>query len=101
MITNKTKVLMADDHVLLRDALATLINSFDEFQVIQSVSSGDGLIKALDEGAMPDLVLLDLNMPILDGFETAKWLYKNHPDIKIGREELPRRPTPKEEGLAP
>lgn len=83
MTTMKTKVMMADDHVLLRDALATLINSFDDFQVIKSVSSGDELISSFDAGHLPDLILLDLNMPILDGFETAKWLYKNHPEVNI------------------
>ena len=83
MIQNKIKVMMVDDHVLLRDALASLINTFDEFNVIHSVGSGHEFIRSLSEGYRPDIVLLDLNMPILDGFETAKWLYKTHPEIKI------------------
>ena len=83
MKINKIKVLMADDHVLLRDALANLINSFEEFQVIETVSSGNEVIKSFETGHLPDLVLLDLNMPGMDGFETAKWIYNNHPDANI------------------
>jgi DNA-binding NarL/FixJ family response regulator len=83
MIEKKCKVILVDDHALLRDALGSLINTFDEFKVITSVGNGHELIKTLSNGYVPDLILLDLNMPGLDGFETAKWLYKNHPEINI------------------
>ena len=83
MNQNKYKVILADDHALLRDALATLINSFEEFKVIIAVGNGHELIKALSDGYIPDVILLDLNMPGLDGFETAKWLHQNHPEIHI------------------
>lgn len=83
MTTNKFKVILADDHVLLRDALANLINSFDEFRVVHTASSGEDLIKLFNQGNLPDLVLLDINMPLLDGFETAKWLYQHHPEVNI------------------
>lgn len=77
------KVLLADDHVLLRDALSTLINSFDELRVVAAVSNGEELVAELKRGIVPDVVLLDLNMPKMDGFETAFWLQKNHPEIKV------------------
>src|SRR5690606_34535914 len=45
---------------------------------------GKDLIQKFEEGnAIPDIILLDISMPIMDGFETAVWLTKNHPDIKI------------------
>ena len=77
------KVILADDHVLLRDALATLINSFEELQVVGAADNGEDLIEIIGTGLKPDLILLDLNMPKMDGFETAQWLQKNHPDIRI------------------
>ncbi len=80
---NQSKIILADDHVLLRDALSNLINSFDECKVIASVGNGLELIEAFSNGLQPDLVILDLNMPKMDGFETSKWLYKNHPNINI------------------
>ena len=83
MNQQKCKIILADDHVLLRDALVSLINSFDDFVVIKSVGNGRELISAIEEGHQPELIVLDLNMPLMDGFETAKWLSKNHPEINI------------------
>jgi DNA-binding NarL/FixJ family response regulator len=83
MNPKKFKIILVDDHTLLRDALSNLINSFEEFSVINSLNNGTELIRALSEGYKPDLILLDLNMPVLDGFETSKWLNINYPEIKI------------------
>jgi DNA-binding NarL/FixJ family response regulator len=83
MNQKKFKIILVDDHTLLRDALSSLINSFEEFSVINSLNNGTELIRALSEGYKPDLILLDLNMPVLDGFETSKWLNVNYPEIKI------------------
>ncbi len=76
------KVLLADDHVLLRDALATLINSFEECNIVAVASNGKELVKIIETGIKPDVVLLDLNMPEMDGYETAQWLQQNHPMVK-------------------
>ena len=83
-LTNqKINVLIADDHILLRDALASLINSFDEFKVIGSAGNGYEVISLIENGLRPELIVLDLNMPELDGFETAIWLHENHPEIRV------------------
>ena len=76
-------IILADDHILLRDALAKLINSFPQFSVIAVSANGREVIKTIEDGKVPDIVVLDLNMPIVDGFETAAWLKANHPQIKI------------------
>jgi two-component system, NarL family, invasion response regulator UvrY len=76
-------VAMADDHVLLRNALASLIDGFGDCKVIHQSGSGKELIEHIQSGAVPDVVLLDLNMPDLNGFETSKWLQKNYPDLPI------------------
>ena len=77
------KLILADDHILLRDALAPLIDAFDEFRVIAVAGNGEELIEAIEKGQVPDLVLLDLNMPKMDGYETARWLQNNYPEVKI------------------
>lgn len=76
-------VILADDHILLRNALASLIDTIPGFKVIRMASDGTEVIRAIEEGVIPAIVILDLNMPKMDGFDTAKWLYNTHPGIKI------------------
>jgi DNA-binding NarL/FixJ family response regulator len=83
MQNKKITVAMADDHILLRNALASLINSSDSCSVILETSNGKDLINKINPTLKPDIVILDLNMPIMDGYETATFLQKNFPDIKI------------------
>jgi DNA-binding NarL/FixJ family response regulator len=77
------KVAMADDHILLRNALAALINNSGDCTVIFECSNGSELISKIKSGPQPDVVILDLNMPEMNGHQTALYLQKNHPDIKI------------------
>ena len=79
-IENTTiKVALADDHLLLRSALATLINSFGDCRVIYQAGTGKELVEHFKTGIIPDVLILDLNMPDMDGFETADWMQKNFP----------------------
>ncbi len=75
--------MLADDHILLRDALATLINSFEEFQVCKTVGNGIEVQRYFENGGKADVILLDLNMPDMDGFETAHWLKECHPEVNV------------------
>ena len=77
------KVALADDHILLRNALASLIEKFENFKVVTQVSNGKELIAEISAPNLPDVVLLDLNMPKMDGFETATWLPQNYPSIHV------------------
>jgi two-component system, NarL family, invasion response regulator UvrY len=79
----KIKVALVDDHVLLRNALSSLINNFDNCRVIFQSSNGQELISQVKTGEKPDVILLDLNMPEMNGYETANYLRDNHPDIHI------------------
>jgi len=79
----KIRIAMADDHVLLRNALASLIDSFDNCQVIFQAGTGKELTEAINRGIDPQVVVLDLNMPEMDGFETAQWLQEHKPEILV------------------
>ena len=81
--TKLYKIILADDHILLRDALASLINSFEEFRVMDLAANGKELVEAIENGNIPDLVILDLNMPVMDGYDATKWLQEKHPKVKI------------------
>lgn len=83
MTTLKPAVVLVDDHVLLRNGLANLIRSFGEYAVLFEAYNGIDFIKQLKPRCLPDLVLLDVNMPDMDGYDTALWLKRNHPEIKI------------------
>jgi two-component system, NarL family, invasion response regulator UvrY len=76
-------ISLIDDHLLLRDALANVINSFTNCNVISAAANGKEFIEILNERSIPDIVVLDLNMPQMDGYETAKWLTDNYPKISI------------------
>lgn len=77
-------IALVDDHVLLRNALASLINSFEGCHVLHESGNGMDLIEKLKSGApLPDVVLMDLNMPKMDGYQTAVLLQDKFPSLHI------------------
>jgi two-component system invasion response regulator UvrY len=79
----RANVVLVDDHVLLRKGLAELIKSFDTYGVLFEADNGKDFMNRLKPKFLPDIVLLDINMPEVDGYETALWLKNNHPDVKV------------------
>ncbi len=77
------QVAIADDHNLLRGALANLINTFEGYSIVIEADNGKDLCDKIDKNVLPDIVLLDINMPGMDGFETTQWLHKKYPHIKV------------------
>jgi|SRR5215471_2921791 len=76
-------VALVDDHALLRSGLANVINSFDGYEVLFQADNGKQFIESLKQNKTPDIVLMDITMPEMDGFETTKWIKENAPDIKV------------------
>ena len=76
------KVALADDHVLLRNALASLIDSFGDCKVIYQSNNGKEFIEHIPLN-IPDVAVLDLNMPEMDGYDTAQYLQKNFPQVHV------------------
>ena len=74
---------MADDHILLRDTLASFINSLDTFEVIAQAGTGKEVVELVSSGTVPEILLLDLNMPDMNGYETTNYIRKNNPRINI------------------
>lgn len=79
----KYKIALADDHALIRKGLAGLINTFDSYEVLFNVNNGQDFVDDILAGKIPDIAMLDINMPKKDGYETASWLKSNHPEIKV------------------
>jgi DNA-binding NarL/FixJ family response regulator len=76
------KIALADDHKLLRNALAALINSYGDCEVIFEANTGQEFCD-LVKSKQPDVAILDFNMPDMNGYECSEWLKKNYPDIHV------------------
>lgn len=83
MQNQATKVALVDDHELLRNGLARIIDRFETYRVIFEAGNGKEFIEAVQKNEIPDIILLDISMPEMDGFETAAWIRKKLPQSKV------------------
>ena len=81
-VTNKITILIVDDHKLIRDTWSFILNSDPRFQVIAETDSGKSAIE-LAESNQPNIILMDINMSPMNGFEATKEIRKISPDSRI------------------
>tara|TARA_R110002124_G_scaffold227889_1_gene393205 strand:+ start:110671 stop:111306 length:636 start_codon:yes stop_codon:yes gene_type:complete len=80
----KYSVAIVDDHVLLSQAIVGLVNSFDKFEALYICKNGQELLdKFKIPSNIPDVVLMDINMPILNGIETTQILKEEFPKVNV------------------
>ncbi len=80
----KKTIVIVDDHILIAQALKGIIENFENFEVLYECENGKDLQEKFKlKKPIPDVVLLDVSMPVMDGFETAKWLKESHPEVLI------------------
>ncbi len=75
-------IVLTDDHSLLRKGLAELVKSLGH-TVLFEADNGKDFMHKLEKNNLPELVLMDINMPEMDGYETTSWLKTNHPEVKV------------------
>lgn len=78
----KITLALVDDHVLVRKGFASLLKEFDDMNVIIEASNGLELLEQLAYN-QPDIILLDIEMPLMDGCQTAEILKEKYPQIKV------------------
>ena len=78
----KIKVVIADDHTIVRKGLCAILESEDDMEVVGEAEDGREAIKKVEE-FQPDVVLLDITMPILNGLEVTRQLRRRYPKLKI------------------
>ncbi len=77
-------VVIVDDHLLFAESLERLIDSFTDYNVLFHAKNGVDLQHKLSQQQiLPQILLLDINMPIMNGFETMEWLTENYPEIRV------------------
>lgn len=78
----KRKVMIVDDHTLFRNGLRILLNNIENYHVVAEAANGKQFLELLNT-VTPDLVLMDINMPVMDGIEASAIAHEKFPDLKI------------------
>lgn len=76
-------IAIVDDHTLFRSGLASLLEEFDEINVTFEAVNGLDLQSKINNHQHVQLVLMDINMPVMDGFAATKWVKTNHPNVHV------------------
>lgn len=78
------KIAIVDDHILFRKGIISLIeNIYTDCTVLFEADNGPELHQKLHPDQLPDIIIIDINMPDIDGFSSVHWLNKHYPQIKI------------------
>jgi len=81
---NESSIVVVDDHILIAKAVSGVIEKFNGYHVLYEAENGKVLQEKFKQAKnIPDIVLLDISMPVMDGFDTAQWLTKNFPKVRV------------------
>ncbi|MCR4806444.1 MAG: response regulator transcription factor, partial [Lachnospiraceae bacterium] len=76
------RILIADDQELMRQSIKMMLDGEDDFEVTDAVSNGTEVVRSIRENK-PDIVLMDVRMPKMDGVVCTKIIKENCPEIKV------------------
>lgn len=78
------RIALADDHQLVRKGIRLLLESIEGFKVVAEAANGKELIEEIANiNRLPDIALIDVNMPVMDGHETVSFLREKYPDLRL------------------
>lgn len=78
-MTSPVSIAIVDDHAMLRKGLANILNEEHDFNVILQAGNGEHFIELVEKSSPPDIILLDIHMPQMDGYKTAQWVEQHLP----------------------
>lgn len=76
------RIIIADDHQIFIDGLKALLSGVEDFEIIKEANNGLDLLEQM-ENDLPDIVLMDMNMPEMNGLEASKQIRQKYPEVKI------------------
>ncbi|OSY88729.1 ligand-binding protein SH3 [Tenacibaculum holothuriorum] len=81
----KYSVVVVDDHTLLSQAIEGMVNTFNKFKVLYTCKNGKEVAEKFKASPrnIPDIVLVDVNMPVMNGIETTEWIVENYPNVHV------------------
>jgi two-component system, NarL family, response regulator DegU len=82
MMSNKLRIYIADDHTLFRKAMVNLLSTFKRVSEVKDAENGKELL-TLMKYDIPDVAIVDLQMPVMDGSETCQAIIQKYPDVKL------------------
>ncbi|MFB6456407.1 response regulator [Chitinophaga sp. Hz27] len=77
------RIALVDDHTLFRQGLISLLSEYKEIQLVFEAANGREMQEKIKLDDLPDVILLDINMPIVDGYTSAQWLRQHYPAVHI------------------
>ncbi|AYL98375.1 response regulator [Mucilaginibacter celer] len=83
MLTEPIQIALIDDHKLFRSGMAALVSNFKRYNILFEAANGQELVNTINRGIIPEIVLLDISMPVMDGIETTQWLRSKYPQVCI------------------
>jgi len=78
----KIKIILAEDHVVVREGFRELIIQEEDMEIVGEVSNGEEAVKMVDD-LKPDIVLMDISMPVMNGIEATKKIKDLHPSVQV------------------
>src|SRR5471030_3150744 len=83
LMEDPIRIALVDDHRLFRSGIASLIENFDRYTILFEAGDGEEMMRKITPRLKPHIILLDINMPKMNGIASAQWLRDAHPDINI------------------